>query len=156
MCHEDARMPSWRPILAVLVVSGAAIWLLEPNYLDLQAATTGDEFLGVLGDGRRRAAAAAVADVVFTAGYGLLGVLAFQHVALGVTRGIGMALTIGAAAADEVENVLVLIALHQRGDVSASILGGIGAAGSTKWGLATAAVVLLMALTLQDRLARRG
>lgn len=147
---------SWKPILALVVVAGVTIWLLEPHYLDLQSASTPDEFLGVLGDGRRRAMAAAVVDVAFALGYGLLGVIAFQHVAFGVTRGIGIGLTIGAVVADELENVLVLVGAQQGSSVSVSVVDHIGTAGSIKWGLLTAAVVLLLALSMQTRFARRG
>ena len=138
-----------------MVVSGAAIWLLEPNYLDLQTASTPDEFLGILGGGQRRAMAAALADMVFALGYAVLGVMAFQHVADGVARGIGMGLIIGAAVADEIENAMVLLAARDGSDVSLSTIDVMGTAGSVKWGLLTAAVVLLMALALQRRLADR-
>lgn len=149
-------MPPWRPVLALVVVSGAAIWLLEPNYLDLQTASTPDEFLGVLGGGQRRAMAAAIADMVFALGYALLGVIAFQQVADGVARGIGMSLIIGAAVADEIENAMVLLAARDGGGASVSTIDVMGTAGSVKWGLLTAAIVLLMALALQRRLADRS
>ena len=101
---------SWRPVLALVVVAGAAIWLLEPNYLDLQAASTTDEFLGVIGGDRRRAMAAATADVVFALGYALLGVIAYRHVVEGVARWIGTGLVIGAAVADETTTAIVVSA----------------------------------------------
>lgn len=146
---------SWKPILALVVVAGVAIVLLEPNYLDLQAASTTDEFLGILGDGQRRAMAAAVVDVAFALGYGLLGVIAFQHVAVGVLRGIGIGLTLGAVVADELENALVLLAAQQRSAVSSSTIDSMGTAGSVKWGLVSAAIVLLLALAMQAGLDRR-
>ncbi|MGA8851838.1 MAG: hypothetical protein WB508_08970 [Aeromicrobium sp.] len=149
-------MPRWRPVIALAVVSGAAIWLLEPNYLDLQTSATPDEFLGVLGGGQRRAMAAAIADMVFALSYALLGVMAFGQVAYGVARGIGTGLIISAAAADEVENVMVLMAARDGSSVSVSTIDVMGTAGSVKWGLLTASVVLLMALALQHRLADRS
>ncbi len=146
---------SWRPVLALVVVAGAAIWLLEPDYLELQAASTTDEFLGVLGGDRRRAMAAATADVVFALGYALLGVIAYRHVAEGVARWIGTGLVIGAAVADEIENAMLLLAARDGSAVSLSTIDAMGAAGSVKWGLFSAAIVLLMALALQRRLEAR-
>lgn len=139
----------------MVIVSGVAIWLLEPDYLDLQTATTTDEFLGVLGGDQRRAMAAAIADMVFALAYAVLGVIAFGHVAHGVARGIGMALVVGAAVADEIENVMVLLAARAGSGVSVRTIDVMGTSGSVKWGLLTAAIVLLMALALQRRLDTR-
>lgn len=145
-------MPSWRPVLALTVVAGVAILVLEPGYLDLQAATTPDEFLGVMGDGQSRVMAAAVADIVFALSYGLLGLIAFQHVAVGVLRGLGMGVTIAAATADVVENVFVFVAAQQQRDLGAGTIDAMGSAGSVKFALVSAAIIGLLALAAQRRL----
>lgn len=144
-----------KPVLAITILSGAAIFVAFPDYVDLQSAPSPDEFLGVLGDATPRATAAAVMDLVFSLAYGMLGVLAFAWVASGVPRLIGTIAIVGAALADEVENAFVLLALRDGSDLKASTIDAMSTAGGIKWGLIVTAVVLFLALTGQRWLDER-
>lgn len=147
-------MPTWKPVLAVTVVSLIGIWLLFPEYLDLQTAPSRDEFRGLVGDRTARATSAAVADLVFTLSYATLGVILYSYVATGFVRAIGTALVVGGAVADEVENVALILNL-QRTTPTSDGIDLMLTAGSVKWGLLSAAIILLLALAGQQWLDRR-
>lgn len=142
-------MPSWKPVAIIALGAAVIIWLLFPGYVDLQAAPSPDEFRGVLGGDAGRAIGAAAVDIVFACTYALLGWIAYAHVSAGVPRWIGTGAALGAAAADQIENVLVLMNIQDRSSVTQSALDQMATAGSVKWGLAFTAIVLWLALAGQ-------
>ncbi len=148
-------MSSWKPVLAVTVISGAAIAVIFPDYLSLQTATLVEDFRGALGDSDARASSAAVMDMVFALSYATLGVIAYRAVTAGVPLLIGSLASVGAGLADEVENAMVLLNIRAGTDLKQSGVDAMLTAGSVKWGLVVTAVVLLLALTgqrwLEDR-----
>ncbi len=139
----------------ITAVAGVAIFVLFPDYVTLQSAPSVDEFLGTLGDEKARASAAALMDLVFAAGYGTLGVIAYAAVTSGVPRALGTAASVGAALADEVENVYVLLNTRHGSSTTPAAIDAMTTAGAVKWGLVVTAVVLLLALAGQRWLDER-
>lgn len=148
-------MPSWKPVLVLAVLACAALFVLMPNYVDMQSAPTPAIFRGELGDHERNALLAALADLAFAALYGLLGVIAFDAVATGLLRVIGTVLIVGAAVADEIENVLLMINIGNADTVTQGAVDAVGTAGDVKYVLLAAGIILFLALAGQRFLDRR-
>lgn len=128
-------MKRWQVLLLVTVVALIGIQLFEPDYTKLQTADNADAFRIALGDDRGRAIGAALCDLVFAAGYGLLGVMAFRALATGRGALIGVSLIAGAAIADELENLCVLTNLALGDDRTNGWINVMRAFGYAKNGL---------------------
>ena len=148
-------MPNPKPVLAAVVALGLAILVIFPDYIDLQSSSLVEDFLGVLGDEKIRASAAAAADMAFAISYGLLGVVLYSYVSTGAARLIGTLAIIGAAAADEVENIMVLVNAQRGAETTQGAIDLMTTAGGIKWGLLLTAIILFLALAghrwLEDR-----
>lgn len=96
----------WR-LVAVAIVLLLAINVSAPNYLNVQSADDADEFRKAIGDGNRsRIGAAALFDVAFATSYALVAI-SFVKSPRPITR-FGLALVLGGAASDVLENALLL------------------------------------------------
>ena len=145
----------WKLVLLVTAIAGAAIFAFYPDYNTLQMSTDAKDFTSTLGDGDGRALAANISDMVFALSYGVLGVIAFNRFATGNVAVVGSVLAIGAALADEIENVLVFLNIKAdtltNGDVDAMTTVGL-----VKWILVIAAIVLLVIVVVRGRATRRS
>ncbi len=143
----------WKLILVVGAVAGLGIFVSEPDYNTLQMSKDADDFRSVLGDQDTRALVANVFDMVFAACYGVLGVIAFHRLAIGRTALIGSLFAAGAALADEIENVMVMLNITGSDSLSDGAVDAMTTVGLVKWVLVIVAIVLLLVVTLR---ARRG
>ncbi len=145
----------WKLILLVTAVAGVAIFAFYPDYNTLQMSQDAKDFTSTLGDDEGRATAANISDLVFALSYGVLGVVAFNKLATGKVALIGSLLAIGAALADEIENVMVLRNITSDsltdGDVDAMTTVGL-----VKWALIIVAIALLIIVALRSRTARKA
>ncbi len=141
----------WKLILIVGAVAGLGIFIAEPDYNTLQMSKDADDFRSVLGDQETRAMVANIFDLVFAACYGVLGVIAFHKLATGRTALIGSLLAVGAAVADEVENVMVMLNITGSDSLTNGAVDAMTTVGLVKWVLIIVAIVLLIALTVRAR-----
>jgi hypothetical protein len=145
----------WQLLLVVVIAALAGIRLLEPEYNALQTATDAADFRDAL-DYPGRAIAAALCDVVFAVGYGLLGIVAFR--ALGGRSRLataGVVAIVAGAAFDELENLLVIANIIRRETLTDSWIDAMRIAGVAKWVAILASLALLVALLI-FRATRRG
>jgi hypothetical protein len=140
----------WKLIFLVGGVAGLAIFAFFPDYNTLQMSSDAKDFASTLGDDEGRATAANISDMIFALSYGVLGVFAFDKLASGGVAVLGTLLAIGAALADEIENVLVFINIKSdsltNGDVD--LMTTVGA---IKWTLAGAAILMLIVVAVRAR-----
>lgn len=139
-------MPSWKILVPLTVAALVAIVVLEPDYLSLQTASSPEDLRAVVGDDRPQGIAAALADVVFAIGYGLLLVAAYAALTRGGVRILGFVLAIGGAAADVVENVLVVHNVARAASLTQGPVDAMLGAGQVKSVVLLAAVTLLVVL----------
>lgn len=150
-----ANALSWKVVLAVAVVAGVGIFVAFPGYLSLMRAESVDDFAEVL-DGRTgRATVAVVMDVVFAFLGGRLYSLAFKALATGVVRVVGVSAAVGAAAADEVENVILFRNVRDVTGVEQSAIDAMMTASDIKWALFAITITLLIAVVLRRQFTRR-
>ncbi len=126
-----------------------------PDYNTLQMSSDAKDFTSTLGDDEGRAVAANICDMIFALGYGVLGVVAFNKLASGKVALIGTLLAVGAALADEIENVLVFLNIRSdsltNGDVDL-----MGTFGAIKWTLIVVAIVMLIVVAIRARSASKN
>lgn len=139
-------MPSWKILVPLTVAALVAIVLLEPDYVALQTAATPAELRAAVGGDTARGIAAALADVLFAVGYGLLGVTAYAALARGLATAIGCTVALGAAAADVAENLFLIRNIARADGLTQGWVDAVLTAGALKWVLGVAAVALLVAL----------
>lgn len=143
----------WKLVLLVTAVAGVCIFAFFPDYNTLQMSSDANDFTSTLGDDEGRATAANLSDLVFALSYGVLGVIAFNKLETGKIALVGSLLTISAALADEIENVLVLLNINSdaltNGDVDAMTTVGL-----VKWVLVIAAIILLIVVAIRGRATR--
>lgn len=108
-----------------------------------------DAFRSLLGDNDTRVFFAGLSDVVFAAGYGLLGVIAFRALAAGLVSTIGTVSIVGSALFDEIENVLVLLNISRSDSLTDGWVQAMTSVGAVKWALGAAALVLLVIAGVQ-------
>lgn len=148
--------PQWKFLLLMTVVALVGILVLKPDYVALQTADDADAFRRVLGDDQTRAFLAGWCDIVFTFGYGLLGVIGFRALATGRLALAGVLLTVGAAVTDQVENAFVLLNVSRADSTTDAWINAMTAVGVVKIVLFVAALVLLLGLTGRHMMSRRG
>ncbi|WP_332642303.1 hypothetical protein [Aeromicrobium sp.] len=140
----------WKLIFLVGGVAGLAIFAFMPDYNTLQMSSDARDFTSTLGDDEGRALIANVCDMVFALSYGVLGVVAFNKLASGGLALLGSLVAVGAALADEIENVLVFLNIKSdsltNGDVDL-----MGTFGLIKWVLIVASIVLLIVVAARAR-----
>lgn len=140
----------WKLVLLVTAIAGVAIFAFYPDYNTLQMSKDAKDFTSTLGDDEGRALAANISDLVFALSYGVLGVIAFNKLTTGKVALTGSLLAIGAALADEIENVLVLLNIKSdtltNGDVDVMTTVGL-----VKWVLVIAAIILLISVAVRAR-----
>ena len=140
----------WKLIFVVGAVAGLAIFVFEPDYNTLQMSSDAEDFRSVLGGDDTRALIANICDMIFALAYGVLGVVAFNRLTSGKVALLGSVLAIGAALADEIENVLVF--LNIRSDsLTDGRVDAMTTVGAIKWVLIVAALVWLAALVVRAR-----
>lgn len=145
----------WKLIFLVGGVAGLAIFAFMPDYNTLQMSSGAKDFTSTLGDDEGRAVAANICDMVFALGYGVLGVVAFNKLATGKVALVGTLLSVGAALADEIENVLVFLNI-QSDSLSNGDVDLMGTFGSIKWVLIIAAIALLIVVAIRARSASKN
>jgi hypothetical protein len=151
----DRLRARWQVLLVVTLVALVAIRVLEPHYVDLQLADDADAFRAAI-TAPGRAMAAAVADMVFAIGYGLLGIIGFRAHGGGArwaTVGV-IAVAVGALA-DVVENAFVFANALRHNDLTDGSIDAMRAVGAVKW-IASVAVLVLLVLLLVRLLRRRA
>lgn len=140
----------WKLVFVIGAAAGLAIFAFMPDYNTLQMSSDAKDFNGTLGGNEGRAIAANISDMVFALSYGLLGIVAFDRLASGAVAVLGTLLAVGAALADEIENVLVFINIKSdsltNGDVD--LMTTVGA---IKWALAGAAILMLIVVAVRAR-----
>jgi hypothetical protein len=145
---------NWVLLLTITIASAIAIMVLEPDYTKLQTAKDAADFQEVL-DHPKRAAAAAVADIVFAAGYGLLGVVGFRAHGRGARIATVGAIAIAAGALfDMIENLFVIANVARHESLTDGWIDAMQVPGTLKWA-GSAGVLLLFGLMIvravQDR-----
>ena len=140
----------WKLILLVTTVAGAAIFAFYPDYNTLQMSKDANDFTQVLGGDSGRATVANLSDMVFALAYGALGVVAFNGLASGTVALNGSMLAVGAALADEIENVLVLLNIHTDSLTNGKV-GAMTTVGLVKWMLVGAAIMMLIVVAVRAR-----
>ncbi len=145
----------WRLVLLVTAVAGVAIFAFYPDYNTLQMSKDAKDFTSTLGDDEGRALAANISDLVFALSYGVLGVIAFNRLATGRVALVGSLLAIGAALADEIENVLVLVNIRSDALTDGDV-GAMTSVGLVKWVLIIAAIALLIFVAVRARTAHKA
>ncbi len=151
----ERLVSQWKLILLVTAVAGIGIFIAEPDYNTLQMSKDANEFRTVLGDQDGRAIIANISDLIFAAGYGVLGVIAFRSLATGKVALIGSLLAVGAALADEIENVLVLLNITSD-SLTDGAVDAMTTFGAIKWVLIIAAIALLIIVAIRARTARQA
>ncbi len=142
-------MPPWKPLAGLTLLALVGIVAFQPDYVELQTAESATAFAELLGDEDARTLAAVLCDMLFSIGYGLLGVIVFRALARRALVGLGVVLSVSAAGADIVENVFVM--LNVVPGPSDARIEAMLAAGTVKWLLLTAAGALLMVVALRRR-----
>ena len=123
----------WKLLLVVTVVAGAGIQAFEPDWNDLQMADDADAYRAIL-DSTGRATAAALCDVVFAAGYGLLGVAGVRSLGGRARVAIAAAGAIALGAlADEVENLFMIRNINSEGTLTDGWVDAMQVFGTIKW-----------------------
>ena len=144
----------WKLLLAVTVIAGAGIQAFEPDWNDLQMADGADAYRALL-DSTGRATAAALSDIVFAAGYGLLGVAGVRS--LGgrspVAVVAAVAIAVGALA-DEVENVFMIRNINSEATLTDGWIDAMQVFGTIKW-IGALGFLYFFFLLIQSALARR-
>lgn len=140
----------WPLGLASLAALGA-IWLLGPRYGQLQLAGDAGEFLRIVGGERSRYLAAAVADALFAACYGLLA-LAIARPSL--ASRVGTWLVVAGAAFDETENALVVANLATSSGLSNGRVDAMRIAGVAKFTSVALGAFLYLGAWVLDRRGR--
>ena len=144
----------WKLVLLVTAVAGVAIFAFYPDYNTLQMSKDAKDFTSTLGDDDGRALGANISDLIFALSYGVLGVIAFNKLATGNVALIGSLLAIGAALADEVENVLVLLNIRSDALTDGNV-DAMTTVGLVKWVLVIAAIALLIFVAIRARTASK-
>ena len=132
-----------RVLLGAIPVLAGSIFVLAPRYLAAQSAADAATFREVVAGQQNRFAAAAVADLLLAAAYGV-SALAYMPNAGWLRRALGAVAL--AAVADEVENILIFASAL--GDPSHAAIRVMRASGTVKNSLfivALLAVVLAIA-----------
>jgi hypothetical protein len=151
------RLPArWPWLLVVTLVALVAIRVLEPNYVDLQLADDADAFRAAI-TAPGRALAAAVADMVFAAGYGLLGVIGYRaHGGRAAWATAGAVVVAIGALADEAENLFVFANVAGRAELTNGRIDAMQIAGTMKWLIVPGFLGLLVVLIGRAVTRRRG
>ncbi|MEO6470651.1 MAG: hypothetical protein ABIR57_02325 [Aeromicrobium sp.] len=148
-------MLSWKPLVVLTAISGLAIFLFKSDYVSLQTAATPTVFADVLDETIGRARAATIGDMVFSASYGTLGLLAFLALDPGFLGKLGAGLAVAAALADEVENTFVMANIAHVETLKQGAVDGMLLAGTIKYALIGAAFLVLLVALLRRSQAHR-
>ena len=143
-----------RWILAALAIALVAlIVIVAPKYNQAQTAANADAFRDVVGEARGRFAVAAMIDNAFAIAYALVAVALAPPTRLGrIAAGLLMA----GAAADLVENSILLYGVASYDDLTDSTVDLMRTFGTLKWiGVISGAVLLIAAIVI-DRRDRAG
>lgn len=140
-------------VLAAAVLLGA-IWLLGPEYTQLQLADDAASFRRIVGDERGRYLMAGGADVAFAASYGAIAI-AIARAPL--ASRIGAWLVVAGAACDEAENSLLIANVVAGVKLSDRGVELMRTAGVAKYvAIATGVVVWFGAWVIERRRATRS
>lgn len=141
----------WKPLLAITVLAGIGIAVFGPNHMELQMADGADAFRDHL-DGPTRHLVAALFDVVFAAGYGLLGVAVLRAIDARGLPGTVAAVTILAGALfDEIENVFLIANIARHEVLTDGWITAMQVPGTLKWIGSIGFVILFVLLILRWR-----
>jgi hypothetical protein len=145
----------WKPLLAMTIVAAIGIQVCEPDYNKLQTANDAVAFRHVLAH-PGRAAAATLCDIVFAAGYGLLGLVGLR--ALGSrTRlaTVGAVLIAASALFDELENLLLIGNISRHRTLTDGWIFVMRVPGTLKW-VGSPALLVVLVLLVRRTLRRRS
>lgn len=150
----ELRRHRW-PLIALAVVALVAIWLLGPEYTNLQRAADAEAFRELLPDDQReRYLGAGVADLVFAAAYAFV---ALSFVAPGsLLSRAGAWFVVTGAVFDEAENVFVLANVRKEEAITDSAVMVMRTLGEIKTVTLGIGIVLLLLSAVERRRSRRA
>ncbi len=138
-------------VLAVTLASGAAIWISESDYIDLQNASGAADFVGHL-DAPGRTLLAAGFDIVFSVAYAALGVVGFRtHGAGSRLAAWGAGFLVAGAVSDEIENGFVVANVVRRDTLTDGWVDAMQVPGTTKWMIVPGFLLLLWFIATRSR-----
>ena len=142
--------PRWKLLVAITIGAALGIQVFEPDYNKLQTAPDALAFLHALG-GSGRALAATTCDIVFAAGYGILGAIGMRvwSPARVVAR-IGTVLIVASALFDEIENGFLVRNILSRERLTDGWIAAMRVPGTLKWAGSPAFLILLLALARRE------
>jgi hypothetical protein len=153
----DNLRTRWKLVLLVTVVALVGIQLCFWEYNKLQTAADADAFRRTLGDDTARAIGAALCDMVFAVGYGLLGLIALRAVnAKGVIAVVGGVLVLASSLFDECENVFLIRNIASHTSIGNSDIDGMQVFGTLKWVGEPVFAILLILLAVRAVRRRRA
>jgi hypothetical protein len=150
--HATAR-PHWKLILAITVGAAIAIMVVGPAHNALQSASSVRSFRRSLRHPTSELSAD-LFDVVFAAGYGLLGLIGFYSVARNprIAR-LGALLVVVGASCDEAEKVVLAINITCRATITDTWISVMRVPGTVKW-LAAVGIAWLYVLVIRGGVRR--
>jgi hypothetical protein len=136
----------WKLLLLVTIVAAVATPLFDPKYNSLQTAHDAIAFRHAL-QHPARAIAATTCDVVFAAGYGLLGLVGLWAIeAHGVAKQFATVVIAAAALFDELENLLLTSNVVRRRTITNGWIYAMRVPGTLKWIGSPVLLVVLIAV----------
>ena len=156
----DGLRARWTIVLAVTVVAAIGINLFDSAYNSLQTATDAAGFHRALGS-HTRALAATGCDIVFAAGYGVLGLVALR--VLDPPRRMALlagSVVVASSLFDELENLILMRNITSATTLTNGRITLMRVPGTLKWVGSPIFLLLLIAITRrslrQRTLARRA
>jgi len=138
------RLPDWKVLLVVVVVSAVVLTVVGPEHANLQMAADADAFRAHLAHPGRELASALL-DFVFAASYGLLGIVGYRMTTFRpIAKRMGIALVAIAALCDEVENVFLVRNITERRTLTDAWVDAMKVPGTLKWIGSPALLVLML------------